>query len=95
MNASRSAPFYCLRLFLKLGGFDDSVHGFIVPPIKWRGMRFRGGGQSKPRSKILAIREEAGQMLSISQTALGLPDRDAASANSVELWSECIFQWLF
>src|SRR5579863_9346873 len=43
---------------------------FIVPPIKWRGMRVPGGRQNKLRSKILASREEAAQMLSISQRAL-------------------------
>ena len=31
--AFRIAP-YCLRLLLKLGGLNDSVHNFIVHPFK-------------------------------------------------------------
>jgi hypothetical protein len=34
INASRSASFHTAFACLKLGGFDDSVHGFIEPPIK-------------------------------------------------------------
>ena len=54
-----------------------------------------GGRQNKPRSKILASREEAGQMLSISQTALDyliatrrLPTRRIGGLSA-------FFQWLF